>query len=59
MLRVQRSQQAETLAHKAGVKILLPTLLFIFPPVLIILAGPAAIDLHEKLVLHSAPSDSR
>lgn len=50
MLRTQRSQQAETLAHKAGVKILFPTLVFIFPPVLVILAGPAAIDLHEKFV---------
>jgi tight adherence protein C len=50
MLRMQRSQRAETLAHKAGVKILFPTLLFIFPPVLIILAGPAVIDLHEKFV---------
>lgn len=53
MLRMQRAQQAEAMAHKAGVKILLPTLMFIFPPVLIILAGPAAIDLHEKLVQHA------
>lgn len=48
MLRKQRTQRAETMAHKAAVKILFPTLLFIFPPVLVILAGPAAIDLHEK-----------
>ncbi|HUQ68632.1 MAG TPA: type II secretion system F family protein [Planctomycetaceae bacterium] len=59
MLRMQRSQQAEMLAHKAGVKILLPTLLFIFPPVLVILAGPAAIDLHEKLVVQSAKPDRK
>jgi tight adherence protein C len=56
MLRTQRAQQAEAMAHKAAVKILLPTLLFIFPPVLVILAGPAAIDLHEKLVQQTAQS---
>lgn len=50
MLRSQRAQHAESLAQKAAVKILLPTLLFIFPPVLVILVGPAAIDLHEKFV---------
>lgn len=49
-LRTQRSQQAETLAQKASVKVLIPTLLFIFPPVLVILVGPAAIDLHEKFI---------
>lgn len=59
MLRMQRVQQAETLAHKAGVKILFPTLLFIFPPVLVILAGPAAIDLHEKFVQDGAASSSQ
>jgi tight adherence protein C len=59
MLRMQRTQQAETKAHKAGVKILLPTLLFIFPPVLVILAGPAVIDLHEMLVRHSASSTAK
>jgi tight adherence protein C len=59
MLRTQRSQQAEMLAHKAGVKILLPTLLFIFPPVLVILAGPAAIDLHEKLVVQPAKPERK
>jgi tight adherence protein C len=59
MLRMQRTQRAEAQAHKAGVKILLPTLLFIFPPVLVILAGPAVIDLHEMLVHNSAPSASR
>jgi len=61
MLRTQRSQRAETLAHRAGVKILFPTLVFIFPPVLVILAGPAAIDLHDKFVQQeesSSPDES-
>lgn len=57
-LRTQRSQQAETLAQKASVKVLIPTLLFIFPPVLVILAGPAAIDLHEKFIKPSETSSS-
>lgn len=57
-LRTQRSQQAETLAQKASVKVLIPTLLFIFPPVLVILVGPAAIDLHEKFIKPSETSSS-
>lgn len=48
MLRDQREQRAEEQAQKAAVKILFPTLLFIFPPILIVLAGPAAMELHEK-----------
>lgn len=50
MLRSQREQRAEELAQKASVKILFPTLLFIFPAILLVLAGPAAIQLAEKLV---------
>jgi tight adherence protein C len=58
-LRTQRSQQAEMLAQKASVKVLIPTLLFIFPPVLVILVGPAAIDLHETFVKDPEASESR
>jgi tight adherence protein C len=54
MLRDQREQRAETMAQKAAVKILFPTLLCIFPPILITLAGPAAIELHEKLMSRSS-----
>lgn len=46
-LRTQREQRAEELAHKAAVKILFPTLLFIFPAVFVVLAGPAVIQLRE------------
>jgi tight adherence protein C len=49
MLRVQREQRAEELAQKAAVKILFPTLLFIFPTVFVVLAGPAAIQINEGL----------
>lgn len=48
MLRAQREQRAEEMAQKAALKILFPTLLFIFPAVFVVLAGPAAIQLQEK-----------
>jgi len=54
MLRELREQRAEELAQKAAVKILFPTLLFIFPPILITLAGPAVIEFQQKL----CPKDS-
>lgn len=47
-LRYQREQRAEENAQKATVKILFPTLLFIFPPVLVVLGGPAVIQIQEK-----------
>jgi tight adherence protein C len=40
--RVERQQKAEELAQKAAVKILFPTLLFIFPAIFIVVLGPAA-----------------
>jgi tight adherence protein C len=49
MLRIQREQRAEELAQKAAVKILFPTLLFIFPTIFVVLAGPAAIQINEGL----------
>lgn len=58
VLRTHRTQQAETLAQKAAVKVLIPTLLFIFPPVLVILVGPAAIELHEKFLQNPPTSVS-
>jgi tight adherence protein C len=48
-LRVQRQQKAEELAQKASTKVLFPTLLFIFPSILIIILGPAAIQLIEVM----------
>lgn len=50
MLRTQREQRAEEKAQKAAVKVLIPTLLFIFPAVFVVLAGPAAIQLQEHFV---------
>jgi tight adherence protein C len=53
-LRTQREQRAEELAQKAAVKILFPTLFFIFPVILAVLVGPAAIEIHEKLLAWGA-----
>ncbi|QDV23301.1 type II secretion system F family protein [Aureliella helgolandensis] len=47
-LRSQRELRAEEAAQKASVKILLPTLIFIFPAVFMVLAAPAAITIYES-----------
>jgi tight adherence protein C len=62
MLRIQRWQRAEEMAQKAVVKILFPTLLFIFPTVFVVLAGPAAIQIKEGLTSsthHKSPAFHR
>jgi len=46
-LRVKRRQRAEERAQKTAVKLLLPLILFIFPTIFIVLAGPAAIQLMD------------
>jgi len=48
-MRIKRRQIAEEAAHKAPVKMLFPMALLIFPSLLIILLGPAAI-----MLFHSA-----
>lgn len=53
-LRTARETRAEENAQKASVKILIPTLLFIFPAVFVVLAAPAAIRIHESLSQPSA-----
>lgn len=46
-LRVKRRQKAEERAQKTAVKLLIPLVLFIFPTIFIVLAGPAALHLME------------
>ncbi len=46
-LRIKRKQKAEEKAQKAATKILIPTLLFIFPAVFVILLAPAAFQVME------------
>ncbi len=48
-LRVQRAQKAEEKAGKLPVKIMIPLLLFIFPAIMIIVMGPAAIKTMHAL----------
>jgi tight adherence protein C len=48
-LRVRRKQAAEKLARKAAVKVLIPTLLFIFPSIFVVILGPAAIRIYGIL----------
>lgn len=52
MLRSQREQAAEENAQKAAVKILLPTLLLIFPAIFVVAVGPAVIQIQQAF---SAP----
>lgn len=59
MLRYQREQRAEEMAQRAAVKILFPTLLFIFPAIFVVLVGPAAVQLSEKLSSSSPAAVSR
>lgn len=46
-LRLRRQQQAEAKAQKAAVKIMIPTVLFIFPAIFVVVLGPAMFQLSE------------
>ena len=46
-MRIKRHQQAEERAQKTAVKLMIPLVLFIFPAMGIVLAGPAGIRLME------------
>jgi tight adherence protein C len=46
-LRVERKQMIQAKAAKAPIKIMIPTVIFIFPVVFIILLGPAVVSLLE------------
>lgn len=50
-LRFKRSQLAEEMAAKAAVKMLFPTLLCIFPAIFVVILGPAAIQVYDKLIM--------
>lgn len=57
-MRTKRRQRAEEAAHKAPVKITIPLVLFIFPTILVVILGPAAIQLKDTFGSESAPDDS-
>jgi tight adherence protein C len=48
-LRVKRTQAAEENGQKASVKILFPTILFIFPAIFIVILGPAMIQIYAMM----------
>lgn len=48
-LRVKRRQQAEERAQKTAVKLMIPLVIFIFPAMGVVLAGPAALKMMEAL----------
>jgi tight adherence protein C len=49
-LRLKRQQRAEEMAQKASTKILLPTLLFIFPAIFVVILAPAAIQINKTMM---------
>lgn len=46
-MRTRRRQLAEKKAHEAPVKLVIPLVLFIFPSLLTVILGPAALRIHE------------
>lgn len=48
-LRTKRRQRAEERAQQTTVKLMAPLILFIFPAILVVLAGPAALKMIEAL----------
>jgi len=51
-MREERGQQAQESAEKMAVKLLFPMVVFIFPAVLVVLVGPAAIALFKEMAGH-------
>lgn len=49
-MRIKRSQRAEQIAAKLPVKLLFPTILFIFPALFVAVLGPAAIRVFRTLL---------
>jgi tight adherence protein C len=48
-LRIKRTQAAEENGQRASVKILFPTILFIFPAIFIVILGPAMIQVYNMM----------
>lgn len=48
-MRVKRRQRAEEQAQKTTVKLMMPLIMFIFPAIFVVLAGPAALRLIEMM----------
>lgn len=48
-LRIKRAQAAEEKGQRASVKILFPTILFIFPAIFLVIVGPAMIQVYTMM----------
>ncbi len=48
-LRIRRTQKAEEAAAKAGVKLIFPLVLFIFPSIFVVSLGPAILSIQKVL----------
>ena len=46
-MRVRRTQAAEEMAAKTGVKLLFPLVLFIFPSIFVVSLGPAILGIQK------------
>lgn len=49
-MRTRRRQRAEELAAKTTVKLIFPLVLFIFPAIFVVIAGPAIIRIYDFFV---------
>lgn len=49
-MRTRRRQKAEQLAHEAAIKMIFPLVLFIFPAFMVVILGPAVINISQQMM---------